>query len=283
MGRLTAVVGALVVGLIGAGEAQALPRNSGMDVTMRGRGQLTIDDRDEDVRRVSVRLDRDGDAMIRAFTDRGLPINFAGTWSGGRGDDVRLDVRGGFGNSGMSGRGSLNLRRQGGGFDRIDLSGTRNGRRFSLRFTGDSREGGEEDKPFPTRPGRGDNDWPFPSRPGRGEYGDFRGLSETSDGTGRLTLQGRREERLRRATVELKRDGEAVLRFFDRNGDRHTFDGRWYGRRGDDIEVRVSGGFGDTDATLTGIVNLRRAGGFDRVDLRGRAGGRDLTIRFDRD
>jgi hypothetical protein len=253
-------------------------RSREISTTYGGSGRLVLSGgRDLRFRRMSVELERDGDARLRFTGDGGDMLTLTGRWSGGRssGDILDLDVRDGFGRDGASGRGRIYLGRRGfrlfgrrtgnEAVERVEITGSTRGRRFSVDF--DTRGGGGEY--------------------GGGYEGDLPGsrdIDVTSRGRGRLTIDGDRDQNLDRARVVLRRDGEAEVQF---TGDgRHTFRGRWSETTGDDILLRVTGDFGRDRVSATGTVNLRRrggSGGFDRVELRGTGGRPRFTIRFDAD
>lgn len=258
MKKTAVCMGTLVLALMSAAGARAQFDIQSLNATMRGQGTLERSgERDTDLSRVQVVLLRGGDARIRAYGRRGEDYSLTGRWFGGRSDNVDLRIDRGFGSRRMEARGMVNLRSRG-GFDRIELSGRTGSERFTLRFRGESQEGGDS-----------------------GSGGNYETLRWSGDGRGRLLVAGRNDQRLQRIRVDLRANGDAEIVFYSEGSD--TFRGRQLRRSGDDITLQLEGRFGSVPSTVVGTLNLRRRGGIDRVNLRGTADGRRVTIDFDSD
>lgn len=105
-----------------------------MNSTVYGRGQVTVDLKRSNLRRIDVDLRPGGSATIRVSGDRNFTIR--GTWNHQRGSQgIRIVPESGFeGNQQINGQGFIVLdknRR----VSKIDLSGKVGGKNFKILFT----------------------------------------------------------------------------------------------------------------------------------------------------
>lgn len=211
--------------------------------------------------RAAVDLQRNGRAVIRFTGNTTYTLN--GTWTATSEDAARVTISSGLGNN-TSGSGTVTLTRRllgGRQLERIDINGRAGNRPYRVAFTAG---GGGPD--------------------GGGSGGSAVGsLRQTRDGRGTLEIRDRREERLRRVSVDLQRGGYAVITII---GDEpHTMTGRWSGNARSRVDVELSSIFGDKDdSSGRAQVTIRVAGGQPRVETvtgQGRWRGRRFNFDFD--
>lgn len=107
----------------------------------------------------------------------------------------------------------------------------------------------------------------------------FREWNADSRGRGTIRLENQQDDDLTAASVVLRRDGTAEIRLTGRNT--MVFTGRWTGGNSYDVDLDITGGFGNASVNGRGRVTLTRGGGFDRLELSGRNRGRDFSVTFD--
>jgi hypothetical protein len=100
-----------------------------------GRGVLKFaGQRDRDLTGADIVLKRDGNMEIRLLGDESY--TFTGRWSAGRVNTYELDVTGGFGNLGATGKGRVTVR-QNGQIVRLEFNGYTRRQTYSVTFDGD--------------------------------------------------------------------------------------------------------------------------------------------------
>jgi hypothetical protein len=106
----------------------------------RGRGSIRYaNQRDEVLTSASVELRRNGDAEVRVVGQ--TTSTFTGRWTTRRGYEVDLIINYGFNNLRVDGRGTLELR-EGGGIERLEITGQTRGQQFTVSFDSEGRGGG---------------------------------------------------------------------------------------------------------------------------------------------
>ncbi len=101
----------------------------------QGRGTLTQEgQRDQSLREANIFLKQNGDAEIRLLGDE--EFTFIGRWVSNRTNNYDLELTGGFGNAGASGKGRANIRPNG-QIVSLEFNGYARSRPFSVTFNGD--------------------------------------------------------------------------------------------------------------------------------------------------
>lgn len=226
--------------------------------TRDGDGSLTFRSRSSssNVDRVTVRLERNGDAFINV--DRGARESFEGRWQNDGNRRVRVlidrvgrDRADGLGQILLDGRGS---------FTSIRLSGDVGRSRFEFEFSA-----GKDDDDRPNRPNRpGDLAIDALNVAPRGQGSlDFRARSSSSD--------------FRMLRVRLNRDHSFEIR---PDGIGETFRGRWWQDERGSIRLDTDRVNNDS-ATGTGSIEMESRGVIRRVNMSGNVGRAAYRLNFD--
>lgn len=257
-------------------------------------GQLKLPSGERRARQLRVELDTDGRAFVRFDTERdgknrdnddrndwnqnsnrqnwsNGQTAFSGVWYGAN-DRLTVDLREGLGRQTVFGRVTFYLKN------------TNSNRPEARTITLD---GGLIRRPYDTTDFSGrfaveDDDWT--NRPQT-----ISELSSTKSGSGTLVL-GADRQKLRRARVELGRDGRAQIQL---EGDRtYSYEGRWRQTQAREIAVKLDGSaagiFGapgqnrrrDDESLGSGEITLSGAS-FQKLNLQGRLGDRDFKASFE--
>ena len=154
----------------------------GLDAARDGSGTLRIADKnDEALKRASITLDAGGTASLE-FTGR-IKWDLSGHWSSRPDNTIELRLDRGLGLTNVQARGTLVLRGDN-DFTSVRLEGDSDGRTFDIAFDA------ERSYSIPVQ--RFDVD---------------------DNGRGTLTMFGRSDESLDRASIKLNQDGTAEIRF----------------------------------------------------------------------
>lgn len=229
-----------------------------LDSDARGSGTLRMGRQVEQVNRVYVHFKRSGDVEIVLYGDRTYRVD--GRWFGGGDHSVEIDILRAFNDSRATGRGEawFGARNK---FERLELSGKAGGNNFSFSF----REGNTS--------GGGGN------RPGGGGSVPFEELNATSDGDGLFRVGDNQEDRIRRFTVELRRDRSAYLEMRTER-ETHRLSGTWSPRSSNTVTLSINRGFNNRFTSGYGNVTFGSRNRFEGVELNGVTDNRRYSIDF---
>lgn len=256
--------------LAAAAPADRILGMRGIQVSSNGTGRIdNTDGRRMSVLEARVFLLENSRFNMEFRVSNGQIIRAAGRWGSDRFDVARLRVEQ-FGlSSSASGDGIVSFERNG-AIDSIRLNGRIGRREFHFEFSGNGRFNWMSE--LGGRGGGSGSTW-------GGAGGSSSGaLNVAHDGSGRLRIEGRSSENVRRARVILNPNGQAEIRLAA-NRDL-VVRGRWV-RRGQSAIIDLQNGLGLGNIRGTATVNLRGRD-WDRIEAEGRDGRREFSFNFRR-
>ena len=231
-----------------------------MDKRLAGTGNFQIGRRHDLIAHANVDLRRGGAAMIHLFGHDTWTVE--GTWKQSPGNRIDVVIKR-LNDSAADGSAMVHLDDKD-AFDRVEVSGKSRGDQFAIDFT------------TPTYSGGGGG--------GGGGGITIRSMDLLRTGTGRLSVGRDPEIDIVRANVDLRTNGDAMIKVFEQglfsNGSTWTLTGRWSKGRGDTIDLDIRR-FGNDGATGTGRVTLNGREDFSRVEITARRGGDRIDLAFD--
>lgn len=247
----------------------------GINVSSNGSGRIEHPDgRRLSILEARVYLIENGRFTMEFRVTNGQLVRAEGRWSSDRFDVARVRVERFGASSSASGDGIVSFERNG-AIDTIRLNGRVGRQEFHVDFAGNGR--------YNWMTGIDGSSGSWGGSGGSGGWGGSGGswagaLNVAHDGSGRLRIEGRSSENLRRARVILNPDGRAEIRLAA-NRDL-VMRGRWV-RRGQTAIVTLQEGLGLGNIMGTATVHLRGRN-WDRIEANGRDGRRQFSFNFRR-
>ncbi len=231
-------------------DATPTPDRLDLNVTRGGEGSLDYDERrDDTLTRGTVQLRPNHEAILR-FTGGRQEYEFRGRWTRRQDRSVNIRVDQGLGSAETTGTGVVMLNAQNNTFQRVNLSGNSPAGRYRVAFDPHGTGGG----------------------------GGAIGQDTNLNGRGTLSRPLQQDERLTRASVVLRNNRDAVIRFTGARD--YEVQGKWSQRNDDRIRVEVER-INEVDASGGGYVYLTRGNRVDRVALEGLWRGLRYAFNFD--